>query len=978
MMTSFDASSTDDEEETPMTEAEAHVVANATAVSNHNAPLSLEDDVEAGIAGSVDDDNNMSDSNRSHSNSKSTTGSNHRSLETHETTEDQRPQQEEEEEDELSVMEGYSSHLEEEEDNAEEVMIDPFPSGSGSGSSSSDRDNNNNNNNDDNNSSSGSSWMTEGHADVELGLQDLESDNENNGDNHPGDADNESSDDDVRTEHLEHFTQRRVAFAAGTEEEAAGTTTAGGGEPANHNTDMHDFGVRGRAWKLGRIFVHVILFPLLVITSVAIPIVLVMFCFALMFVATVVLLCVYYCCSPRGRNGQAAVPFHVLIRQILEAVEDEAGAGMGNGDGVNALPKHSRQEIQNALVRRTLVHFEVTDPDTHQVVPDEEPKDEATWEERMHQDMFPIILPPPQDPSTSAHPTSATALENSNNNNNNHEEDTEEAKPSGFLRRRWSQSSRKRKNANKETKLEEEDESEHNNTYELRLAKGKIAFKTDPDANHSKLFLFQRTYVFSPPLESVQVKSPEDNEEKDDDSGVMNEPMDIINNNNNNNVDEETRNYNLAVAALEDSSSSSSSSSGFFPILHSSESSSSSSSSSSSASVPEPAVDETGSQQSSSNMSFLIDDVESQNATEEGNGDYNDNDDNRDDDDDDDAIADNHESIPCVPPPSEVFPPAVNVYTQMMAGGGAAAFLNVDDMDGDEPDELEVDVEAVLGIESGYVEAATNSPGRIHRNKITDDNTGAIVMDSDTDSDRSKQDDPINLASVAVASQQPEFSSTGVDFTEGKGLPDDKLDDPADTDQESEIMTSSVPDAPGGSVDGAAIISAKVPLEEMKTEFAILSATTGDTDIESHGERSLVAPTSPEGSGHVTCDLDTSCYHSEYGESVHHEQHRGISSYCNICLLEYEVGDVVVWSRRPNGCHHAFHGDCLLDWLQRKPTCPNCRQEFFDVEDTPERQQDSSALEDSHEHSEEQEGAHAIVPVESDTNSSRFWYAGVD
>ena len=49
---------------------------------------------------------------------------------------------------------------------------------------------------------------------------------------------------------------------------------------------------------------------------------------------------------------------------------------------------------------------------------------------------------------------------------------------------------------------------------------------------------------------------------------------------------------------------------------------------------------------------------------------------------------------------------------------------------------------------------------------------------------------------------------------------------------------------------------------------------------------------------------------------------------CDICLLEFEVGDDVAWS--PNlDCIHSFHKDCVLDWLVRKPTCPNCRHDYL-------------------------------------------------
>lgn len=48
---------------------------------------------------------------------------------------------------------------------------------------------------------------------------------------------------------------------------------------------------------------------------------------------------------------------------------------------------------------------------------------------------------------------------------------------------------------------------------------------------------------------------------------------------------------------------------------------------------------------------------------------------------------------------------------------------------------------------------------------------------------------------------------------------------------------------------------------------------------------------------------------------------------CDICLCEFERGDVLAWSRNRT-CSHHFHRDCVVDWLRRRTTCPSCRQEF--------------------------------------------------
>ncbi len=59
-----------------------------------------------------------------------------------------------------------------------------------------------------------------------------------------------------------------------------------------------------------------------------------------------------------------------------------------------------------------------------------------------------------------------------------------------------------------------------------------------------------------------------------------------------------------------------------------------------------------------------------------------------------------------------------------------------------------------------------------------------------------------------------------------------------------------------------------------------------------------------------------------------------VPNCCAICLGDYEVDDQVVWSSRDE-CGHAFHLQCLLDWLikmQPSTPCPCCRAEFTDWE----------------------------------------------
>lgn len=59
---------------------------------------------------------------------------------------------------------------------------------------------------------------------------------------------------------------------------------------------------------------------------------------------------------------------------------------------------------------------------------------------------------------------------------------------------------------------------------------------------------------------------------------------------------------------------------------------------------------------------------------------------------------------------------------------------------------------------------------------------------------------------------------------------------------------------------------------------------------------------------------------------------RETGTTCDICLLGFEDDDEVAWS--PNlDCVHTYHKDCILDWLQRQPTCPSCRRDYLEAKD---------------------------------------------
>ncbi|KAH3877298.1 hypothetical protein DPMN_001161 [Dreissena polymorpha] len=47
------------------------------------------------------------------------------------------------------------------------------------------------------------------------------------------------------------------------------------------------------------------------------------------------------------------------------------------------------------------------------------------------------------------------------------------------------------------------------------------------------------------------------------------------------------------------------------------------------------------------------------------------------------------------------------------------------------------------------------------------------------------------------------------------------------------------------------------------------------------------------------------------------------SSECNICMAEYEEGEIL----KILPCFHSFHSMCIDKWISKNATCPICRVE---------------------------------------------------
>jgi hypothetical protein len=49
---------------------------------------------------------------------------------------------------------------------------------------------------------------------------------------------------------------------------------------------------------------------------------------------------------------------------------------------------------------------------------------------------------------------------------------------------------------------------------------------------------------------------------------------------------------------------------------------------------------------------------------------------------------------------------------------------------------------------------------------------------------------------------------------------------------------------------------------------------------------------------------------------------------CAICLVEYQDGDEISWSHNKS-CTHAFHRECIEEWLLTRDECPCCRRNYL-------------------------------------------------
>ncbi|KAF6105983.1 ring finger protein 181 [Phyllostomus discolor] len=67
---------------------------------------------------------------------------------------------------------------------------------------------------------------------------------------------------------------------------------------------------------------------------------------------------------------------------------------------------------------------------------------------------------------------------------------------------------------------------------------------------------------------------------------------------------------------------------------------------------------------------------------------------------------------------------------------------------------------------------------------------------------------------------------------------------------------------------------------------------------------------------------------------------------CPVCLLEFEEEETAI--EMP--CHHFFHSNCILPWLNKTNSCPLCRHELPTDDDTYEEHRRDKARKQQQKH----------------------------
>ena len=76
------------------------------------------------------------------------------------------------------------------------------------------------------------------------------------------------------------------------------------------------------------------------------------------------------------------------------------------------------------------------------------------------------------------------------------------------------------------------------------------------------------------------------------------------------------------------------------------------------------------------------------------------------------------------------------------------------------------------------------------------------------------------------------------------------------------------------------------------------------------------------------CTPDTATTTGGAKDSSSSRRNLDCTENCPICWEGYKVGEKVCWSMNEE-CHHAFHFDCMVNWLVDHDHCPLCRSPYL-------------------------------------------------
>lgn len=124
--------------------------------------------------------------------------------------------------------------------------------------------------------------------------------------------------------------------------------------------------------------------------------------------------------------------------------------------------------------------------------------------------------------------------------------------------------------------------------------------------------------------------------------------------------------------------------------------------------------------------------------------------------------------------------------------------------------------------------------------------------------------------------------------------------------------------------------------EETTVQTKVMETSSGQTgDVEAHeGKNAVFTSYTMEISVDVAWDEGDPSNESGILVIPAKNGDRRVPNCCAVCLGPYEIGDDVVWSENPR-CLHAFHEECVTEWLlkmQDGNPCPCCRSVFVDME----------------------------------------------